>query len=255
MNVTLIGAGNVATVLGRRIKSAGHTVVEVFSRELSHAQVLAGELDAVAINDLKMLSQGADLFILSVADSGIVEIAETLRLPGKIVVHTSGAVSKNVLQNVSDGYGVLYPLQSLRKEADHIPVIPFLVDGNREAVSAAIQSFAQSISNKVSFCSDEQRLKLHVAAVVVANFSNHLYALTADYCKRESTDFSMLSPLIQEVANRVALYEPVNMQTGPAVRGDTGTIKKHFEMLEQYPELSKVYTMMTESIQKFYGSK
>ena len=227
-------------------------MVEVFSRELSHAQALASELGAIATNDLKMLSQQADLSILCVADSAIGGITETLRLPGKIVVHTSGAVSKNVLQNVSDCYGVLYPLQSLRKEADHIPVIPLLIDGSSEVVGKAIQSFAESISKKVMFCGDDERLKLHVAAVVVSNFSNHLYALTADYCKKESADFSMLSPLIQEAANRVAAYEPVNMQTGPAVRGDSDTIKKHLEMLEKYPELRKIYITITENIQQFY---
>ena len=255
MNVTLIGSGNVATVLGRLIKSAGHTVTEVYSRNLLHADILAKELGANATDDLAGVSVNADLFIISVSDAAIAGIAATLRLPGKMVVHTSGAVAANALKNISDNYGVLYPLQSLRKEANHIPSIPLLVDGSTETVAKEILSFAQSISTKVLFCSDDERLKLHAAAVIVSNFTNHLYALTADYCKKEHTDFSMLSPLIKEVANRVETYNPVNMQTGPAMRNDTLTVAKHLELLNEYPQLKKIYGEMTESIRQFHGPK
>jgi hypothetical protein len=52
--------------------------------------------------------------------------------------------------------------------------------------------------------------------VIVSNFTNHLYALAAEYCKKERTDFSLLVPLIKEVAERIEIYEPESMQTGPA---------------------------------------
>ena len=255
MNVTLIGSGNVATVLGKLIKSAGHTIMEVHSRDLLHAAILAEELGANAVDDLGRLSLDAGLFIISVSDGAIAGIAETLKLPGKMVVHTSGAVAANALQNISDNYGVLYPLQSLRKEANHIPAIPLLVDGSNEKTTKEILSFAETISNRVLFCGDEERLKLHVVAVVVSNFTNHLYALTSDYCSTEHIDFSALFPLIEEVAVRVKEYNPENMQTGPAIRGDAATIEKHIQLLAAYPQLQKIYAGMTISISEFYGNK
>ena len=255
MKVVIIGSGNVATVLGRLIKSAGHHIIEVVNQNLHHAQVLADELKAKANDDFNTVTKEADLYVLAVSDAFIKMIADGLHLDQGIIVHTSGSVSKDVLQTASHNYGVLYPLQSLRKEAVHVPAIPLLVDGSNNKVIKTIQAFAETISNKVTIANDEARLKLHVAAVVVSNFTNHLYTLTSDYCKKELIDFSALSPLIEEVAGRVKEYNPEHMQTGPAIRGDSAIIEKHIQLLAGYPQLQKLYVEITGSIQKFYGDK
>jgi predicted short-subunit dehydrogenase-like oxidoreductase (DUF2520 family) len=252
MNVVLIGSGNVATVLGRIIKSSGHTISEVVSRNKTSAQTLAAALNANAQTKMNVIAKDADIYIMAVSDNAIETIAKQIRLKNKVVVHTSGAVSKNVLQNVSKHFGVLYPLQSLRKESEHTPEMPLLIDGNSEATIQIIQTFAETISKKVYRANDEERLKLHVAAVFVSNFTNHLYALAEKYCKKEQTDFSLLIPLIEEVAKRIQLHQPATMQTGPAVRNDEVTIQKHLELLNTHPELKNIYEVMTTSIKKLY---
>lgn len=252
MNVSLIGSGNVATILGRLIKSAGHIIDSVTSPTMLHAETLAKELNAKANTNLETITHNSDIYIIAVSDTAIKEIADTIKLPGKIIVHTCGAVSKNVLQKISDQHGVFYPLQSLRKEAAHIPLIPVIVDGSNLKTMETIISFAKSISGQVGFANDGERLKLHLAAVIVSNFTNHLYALTQEYCKMEAVDFSMLLPLIQETGNRIKEYSPKSMQTGPAVRGDLGTIYSHLQLLNAYPELRKIYNEFTESIVRLH---
>jgi predicted short-subunit dehydrogenase-like oxidoreductase (DUF2520 family) len=96
---------------------------------------------------------------------------------------------------------------------------------------------------------DKERLKLHVAAVIVSNFSNHLYKLAEDYCKKEGLDFKQLLPLIEETAQRLKTISPSNSQTGPAIRHDRATIEQHLNLLEKYPQLKKIYEVMTQSIQ------
>ena len=150
MNVVLIGSGNVATVLGRLIKSFGHTIAEVVSRDATHAQTLAKELNADAHANIGAATKNADIYIIGVSDNAIETIAKKMNVKQKIVVHTSGAVSKNVLQNVSERFGVLYPLQSLRKESQHIPEIPLLIDGIHQETIQHIQTFAETLSKKVS---------------------------------------------------------------------------------------------------------
>jgi len=109
---------------------------------------------------------------------------------------------------------------------------------------------AQSISKeKVILAGDKERMKLHVAAVIVSNFTNHLYKLAEDYCKKEGLDFKQLIPLIEETAQRLKAISPSDTQTGPAVRRDDPTIQQHLSILERYPHLKKIYEMMTESIQ------
>jgi len=252
MKIVLIGSGNVATVLARLIKSTEHTIVEVESKQLQHAQTLANELNVNAITNIDVITKDADIYIICVSDDAIENIVKQLYVKNKIVVHTSGTVSKNVLQNSSDNFGVLYPLQSLRKELSYIPDIPFLIDGNSSEIIRTIETFVNSFSKKVYPANDEERLKLHVAAVIVSNFTNHLYALAKDYCKKENTDFSLLVPLIKEVALRTENYDPENMQTGPAFRNDAITISKHLEILSVHPNLQKIYSQLTESIQSYY---
>ena len=89
---------------------------------------------------------------------------------------------------------------------------------------------------------------MHVAAVVVSNFTNHLYALAAEFCKKEGVDFGLLAPLIMETAGRIQKSSPADVQTGPAVRNDIFTIEKHLRVLAGHPALKNIYLKLTDSI-------
>ena len=117
-----------------------------------------------------------------------------------------------------------------------------------------IENFALTLSSKVSYANDEQRLKLHVAAVIVNNFTNHLYTLAADYCADEGLDFKMLQPLIEETALRLRDHRPADVQTGPAARKDMATLDKHLSILSQHPVLKKIYLRMSDSIMNHPGN-
>ncbi len=250
MRIGLIGTGNVATILGRKIKVAGHEVVQVYGRAATHAQQLASELGAAYTTVIDHLDQSAQLYIIAVADAAIPAVAASLALKDKLVVHTAGSVSKDVLKGTSKRYGILYPLQSLRKEMQQLPEIPLLVDANTPEDLALLQELALGLSAQVGVASDEQRLKLHVAAVIVSNFTNHLYTLAEQYCQAEQADFSLLHPLIVQVAARIQHMPPREAQTGPAIRKDAPTIEKHLALLEQHGEVKELYAWFTKSIQR-----
>lgn len=129
-----------------------------------------------------------------------------------------------------------------------MPEIPIIIDASDEATFHELDSLAHSISNRVIEAGDEQRQKLHLAAVFCNNFVNHLYALAEDYCKKEGLDFDLLLPLIRETAERLEEIPPSRSQTGPAIRNDRATIEKHLDLLKQHPQLQKVYAVLTESI-------
>lgn len=253
MKVSIVGSGNVATVLGRMMKNCGHSIVEITSKHISHAEVLASELNANANDDLLQISGDSNILVVAVSDSALPLVCETLKLDDKIVVHTSGAESIDILKRTSSSYGVLYPLQSLRKEIKSIPVIPVLIDGNNESVKKRIKSFASSLTNMVAEANDNYRLKIHLAAVVSSNFTNHLFALTKSFCEKEKVDFNLIVPLIKEVAERSQKFNPAEMQTGPAIRNDEITIEKHLEMLRNNEQLKELYEILTKSIQDFSG--
>ncbi len=250
MKVVIIGSGNVATVLGRLFKKNNHDIIQVVSRNAAHAKLLAEELDCPYIDNNGIINQDGELYLVAVSDAALYSLSNSTHLGKKLVLHTAGSAPKDVLKNISVNYGVLYPLQSLRKEMDYLDDIPFLIDGNTEETITLIEDFAKTISANVVKACDDERLKLHVAAVVVSNFTNHLYALAEDFCKQENIDFKLLAPLINETANRVTKVSPSAMQTGPAARNDLFTLDKHLRLLSNHPKLKYIYLKITDSIMK-----
>jgi predicted short-subunit dehydrogenase-like oxidoreductase (DUF2520 family) len=250
MNIVIIGTGNTATVLGKKFKKAGHRIIQVFGRDAAEASKLAYQFETESTNYWSVIRKDADFYLIAVADDAINDVAKHVSLPGKIVAHTAASVKKDVLKNMTHHYGVFYPLQSLRKEMNELPETPIFIDASDEMTKKKLEKLAQSISNEqVAEANDDERLKMHVAAVIVSNFTNHLYTLAEDYCKKEGIDFKQLIPLIEETALRLKTISASKTQTGPAMRHDEPTIQRHLALLEGYPELKKIYEVMTKSIQ------
>jgi predicted short-subunit dehydrogenase-like oxidoreductase (DUF2520 family) len=247
MEIVIFGTGNTAAVLGRKLKAAGHEIVQIFGRNAKAASDLAYELDTESTNYWSVVYRNADIYIIAVSDIAIQEVLKELQLPGRTIVHTAASVSKDVLKDAQH-YGVFYPLQSLKKETTHLPDIPIIIDASDEQTFHDLVKLAESISDKVMRGDDSSRLKLHLAAVFCNNFVNHLYTLAEDYCKKENLDFSLLFPLIQETAMRIEHLSPSKAQTGPAIRGDHNTIERHKLLLKDHTELYQFYEVFTESI-------
>ncbi len=249
MQIVIIGSGNAATVLGRKFKAAGHNILQVVSRNAAAASKLAYELDSESTNYPSIINRTAEVYIIAVTDDAIDDVIVNLKLPGKVVAHTAASVSKDILKNVTEHYGVFYPLQSLKKENNEIPEAPIFFDGSDDLTKKKLEALAKSISPEHAVQADDNtRLKLHVAAVIVNNFTNHLYGLAEDYCNKEGINFKELLPLIIETTSGIKDISPAKAQTGPALRQDDETIQKHLALLTSHPQLKKVYEFMTESI-------
>jgi predicted short-subunit dehydrogenase-like oxidoreductase (DUF2520 family) len=255
MKIAIIGSGNVATVLGKVIQNAGHDIVQVLSRNENHAMTLAAVFGCTAGSFRTTAYKKADIYLLAISDNSLYHLHQYAYLGDKLAVHTAGSVSKDVLKNISANFGILYPLQSLNRDADTIPEIPLLIDGNSEAAIENIRQFAHTLSNKVNIASDGERLSYHVAAVIVNNFTNHLFALADEYCRKENIDFKNLFPLIDETTERIKKYPPELVQTGPAIREDIYTLGKHLQVISLHPDLKYLYLKLSESILKHHQKK
>lgn len=255
MKVVITGTGNVATVLGKKIQAAGHEILQVIGRNFEKTNLLASVLQCNAAYNTRYINMGADIYIIAVSDSAIPAVAAELKLKSKVVVHTAASVSKDVLAICSENFGVVYPLQTLIKEITPIPSITVLIDGNNEITKKELIKFSSDWADHVSLASDEERSKLHVAAVFVSNFTNYLFNIAEQYCKKEQLKFALLYPLIEETIKRLKYNSPSAVQTGPAVREDYYTIEKHNKILESHPELNELYNILTDSIISFYKQK
>lgn len=249
--VVIIGGGNVSYHLIRSITSSGHKLVQIYNRTLSNLSTYSSSVNITG--QINSVSLNADIYIICVKDTAIADIARGLRLKDKLVVHTSGNRSMDLLKDCSSKYGVFYPIQSFTK---NIPInfkkVPIVIEANTAEVCNELDAFSRTISNHVVKLNETDRMKLNAAGVFVNNFTNHLYTLMQDYLNKENIDFSILQPLIQNTVDKLDLGSPAEMQTGPAIRGDDETIESHLALLEDYPDLKEIYERVTEKIRKHY---
>ena len=234
------------------MKNSGYTIDEVFSPNVDHAHNFAENFECARIDKLEKINPNADLYLIAIPDGQIEDVAQALPQVKGIVAHTSGHVSINVL-TLAKRFGVFYPLQTFtqNRETD-MTVVPFCIEASDEQVLKSLMEVAASISRSVHHINSRQRKFLHLAAVTVNNFSNHLYHLSEEFLEDRNLDFNLLKPLILESAKKVQEMSPTEVQTGPARRGDGETIERNLEMLEGNEDFQDLYQLLSEQIMKKY---
>jgi predicted short-subunit dehydrogenase-like oxidoreductase (DUF2520 family) len=255
MKVIIIGSGNVAQHLIATFHNSQNLsfdieLIQVFSRKREKLTHLV-EADKIT-TDLNLLLE-ADLYIIAVSDDAIATVASQLPFKNRLVVHTSGAAPLTVLGD-NNRKGVFYPLQTFTKNKEiDFKSIPICLESENIYDFKLLEKAAKTLSDKVFTINSEQRKALHVAAVFVNNFTNHLYRLGSEICEEHQVPFDILKPLIQETAQKIMNLSPAKAQTGPAIRNDQNTIEAHQALLSNENQLT-IYKILTQSIQQ-HGKK
>ena len=248
MKITFVGCGNVATVIAKLCTEKGHEIVQVIARNKIAGEEFTKRFSCSIANFSDNPVKEIDIVIVCLSDNSLPEALGNINFGIVPVVHTAGSCSMDVLETTSKNYGVFYPLQTLRKEMETLPEIPFLIEGNNEKTLQFIKTFADTLSSTVTIQNAEQRLRLHASAVIVNNFTNYLFSVAEKFCNDEKVDFRLLLPLIKQTSARVQNNSPLKVQTGPAVRGDITTLDKHLKLLTEYPKLRTLYMRLTDGI-------
>ena len=250
MKTVIIGSGNLATHLSLALKASGMPIAQVYSRTAEHAGELAAKLGCPSTSQVDEVLTDADLYIISVNDDAISGVAVRLckARPQAVFLHTAGSVPMSVFRPYGVRHGVLYPMQTFSKNR---PVdfrsIPCFIEASDASTLELIRSVALSISDKVIPADSQKRKKLHLAAVLACNLSNHCYRLAERVLEEEQIDFSLYQPLIQETARKVMVMSPREAQTGPMVRYDVGVMAAQMNLLHD-ERTRQIYRLMAESI-------
>ena len=245
--ITFIGYGNVAQHLIQAfLHNSEIKIHQVFLRDTSKAATYRSGIEF--ISEWSLLTP-ADIFIIAVSDDAIAEVSRQIPLKNQLVVHTSGGISFQEISN-QNRRGVFYPLQTFTKgKKVDFAAIPICIETEFSADLEILKKIAKTISEKTFIINSQQRKALHVAAVFVNNFVNHLYGIGSEICFENQIPFSILEPLIAETASKVTRLAPKNAQTGPARRHDQKTIESHIDFLKSDPIRKSIYTLLTQSIQ------
>ena len=248
----MIGAGNMATRLAIAFHDKGIKILQVFGRTASSAKALAERVGADFSIKINQLNPGADIYIIAVNDDAVAQVASKLHLPGKVVAHTSGSVPMSALNASGARTGVFYPLQTMTRDKEvDFSKVPVCIESDEEEVRQTLLELARLISDNVHLINSEQRSRIHLAAVFVNNFSNHMMAIAEDMLDNQGLDFDILRPLIEETFHKILSASPSNVQTGPAMRDDRQVMEKHLALLSGKER--DIYKMLTESIQEFHN--
>ena len=243
--VLVVGSGNVAAFFLSVFKQLG---IKTATSSRKNTPELSNQFQAVLVDWSEKRNYPSDLVLLAIADDSIEEVAKEFSEIQAIVAHTSGATSLTfLLESGIKNPAVIYPLQSISaKSLPSVDQVPLMI----ESAYYDLILFFQKLGFKVQTVNSEERLKYHLAAVLVNNFTNHLFDLADGFLNHNHLSFNHLKPLIQQTVSKLNDLSPFEAQTGPAWRNDSKTIQKHIQLLEDNAGLKSLYEQFTREIRK-----
>lgn len=253
--IVFVGAGNLATNLAKALYRKGFPIVQVYSRTEESARLLATAVEAAFTTRLEEISSDARLYIVSLKDAAFAELVPRIAAGkgGALMVHTAGSIPMSIWNGRAERYGVFYPMQTFSKQREvDFKEVPFFIEAGTPEDVALLKAVASTLSEKVYEATSEQRKSLHLAAVFVCNFTNHMYSLAAGLLEEYHLPFEVMLPLIDETARKVHELAPQQAQTGPAVRYDENVINNHLAMLGDHPGLQEIYQLISKSIHEHH---
>jgi len=249
-SVAVLGAGRLAWRLIPALQAEGYPVQQLIARNAAQRSRYAEAFGiGMATEGPAGLDPSVQLVLLALPDDALKSVAAALApvaQPGQIFIHLSGSAPLAALQALGDRIGVMYPLYQFTTAGGSLDFaqIPLFTEGS-PAAAAAVAALARRLSRRVFQMDSEARLRLHLGAVFACNFSNLLFRIAERYAPE---GISTYEPLIRNYMERMFESGPAHTQTGPAIRGDRNTLRRHIELLKEEPELQALYKLMSELI-------
>ena len=250
-----IGAGVTGATLARALSAAGIPVTAAASRSRASAERLAAAVPGCrVVASGQDVAERADLVFLTVPDDVLAEVAGAIAWrPGQAVVHCSGAQPVSLLapaERQGAAIGGFHPLQTL-PDMDQPPSVLRGVAFGVEAeapLRGELEGLARDLGGWPIPLSSSDRALYHASAVAVCGFVATLLGLASELWHGmaasggETRDESgngvdvglqALLPLVRGTVESVAERGLPGALTGPLVRGDAGTVRRHLEALER----------------------
>ncbi|HYJ88831.1 MAG TPA: Rossmann-like and DUF2520 domain-containing protein [Pyrinomonadaceae bacterium] len=283
--VAIVGAGRLGRALAIALGESGYSVRALVARRASEAQKAAGlvsqttePIQALGLKDLEKLAP-TGLTLITTPDDAIEQTAQNLAVlekrranlkPGKtrgrIVLHTSGALSSVVLSPLAElGFhtGSLHPLVSVsdpRSGAEDLRGAFYCVEGDRVATKLA-QRIIGDFGGKSFSIAPASKALYHAAALTAAGHLTALIDLAMEMLAScglsRSAAQKVLMPLVESAVHNLKNSPPEKALTGTFARGDVATVRRHLEALsgDEHAEALKVYKLLGLRSLRLAGKK
>ncbi len=248
--IVVIGNGNLASCLVEILIKKKSAPIKFIGHSTAKSKTFSAKYKIPFSLNVKDIPTETTIIFLCIPYDKIESVAKSLKNSNALLVHCSGSTSLEILKKHTKNYGVFYPLQTFSSEVHtEFKKTPILIEGNSVATERKLIGLAKLISENVIRINSAERLKIHLAAVISSNFTNHLYYLTEHYLKKNTkVSFDLLKPLIKQTVKKIKHVNPEKSQTGPAIRGDKKIINKHLAMLSNDKNLQHIYKILSNSI-------
>lgn len=243
MQIGIIGAGKVGCSVGKYLSESGKPVVGFYSRTESHTKEACEFTRTKLFKSIDDIVSASDTLFITTPDDTISEVWDCIAqysIKDKIICHFSGSLSSVVFSGIEQKQGKccsIHPMLAFSNRFSSYQQLNqavFTIEGMKAGV-IPIKSLLEELGNKVITMKTEEKSRYHCAASIVSNQMIALYQVGIDSLLRcgfsEEDARILVEPLVKNNINSLLAKGSVESLTGPVERNDTGTVKKHLEVL------------------------
>lgn len=270
--VAIVGAGNLGAALAMSLRRAGYSIDAVIARSrgasLRRARSLARQVGVRALTDASVAlgALRADLIWFCVPDAEIVRAAGALagkiEWKGRVAVHSSGALNSDELRALRRRgafVASVHPIMTfVRGSRPSLGGVPFAVEGDANALRVAnriirdLGGHSHSIRNK-------DKAAYHAWGTFASPLFTALLATTEQVAglagvNRGEAKRRMI-PILQQTLANYAAFDAAGAFSGPIVRGDVDTVKRHLQVLRKVPIARDVYLSLARAAVAYLPGK
>jgi predicted short-subunit dehydrogenase-like oxidoreductase (DUF2520 family) len=262
--ITIIGAGNLGSVLAQSLRRSGYRIDEIVARarglSLKAAQALARRVRARAAtqSEAKMI---AEVVWLCVPDGQIAPaatlIAKSNRWRGRVALHSSGALTSdelNILRRQGAAVASVHPLMTFVRETAVTPSllakVPFAIEGDAAAVRVA-RGIVKQLGGVAYSIRKEDKAAYHAWGTFASPLFTALLATTEQVAAsagvRGGAAKKRMLPILQQTLAHYSALGGSDAFSGPLVRGEVAVVKRHLRVLRKTPPAREVYVALARA--------
>lgn len=258
-NVAIIGPGNLGSALARALHGAGYRISEiVYLHSGARARRLAAQVNSKAAS-LAKAQLAAEIVWICVPDTSIAGCARALaQRPGwqkKAVLHPSGALASDELEALrrrGAAVAAAHPLMTfVRRSSPGMAGVPFALEGDAAAVRAARRMVRDLGAESFPIRSQDKALYhawgTFASPLLVALLTTAERVAMAAGVRSAAGARRRMLPILQQTLHNYAALGPADAFSGPLVRGDVATVRRHLQALRRVPAARKVYLALAQA--------
>jgi predicted short-subunit dehydrogenase-like oxidoreductase (DUF2520 family) len=270
LSISIVGAGNVGSVLAPALRRAGYRVQEIVVRDkrasIRRGNLVARSSAAKAVTDA-MATFSADVIWVCVTDDAIASVARTLAQRqdvdwrGKIVFHASGALTSDELKALKKRGAAIastHFMQSFVPGSNPSLAVPFAVEGDKQATSRAVE-IGRALGAKPFVIRKQSKVLYHAMGffssplVIIALSLSESVGRKAGLNSKQIE--SVIKPMFSRTAENYLKKGSAGAFVGPINRGNIATVQKHLRELRRIPEAHAAYVAMGRAALKMLPVK